>query len=364
MLKYIIIAFLVCSLVDFLIIVFSNKLSIGLDKINNEPQKFHKSLTPRLGGTGIFLAFLVISFLLFVHRKESDFLLLALCATPAFLVGLTEDISRKVKPIYRLLVITLSAGLGILFLGALLNRLDLGVVDKLFSFKAVAVIVTLIAVSGVTNAFNIIDGYNGLASFVSIIIFLGFAYVAFKLNDMYIVYVCFAMIFSIFAFFLLNYPLGKIFLGDGGAYFIGFIAAEVAVLIVVRHKQVSAFFPLLLCIYPIFETIFSMYRRKIIKKSSVGKADALHLHTLVFRRMTPLFIGSNPEKILYRNSMTSPFLWVLTVFSALPAILFWNDAKVLIVFSIIFMFMYIGLYWSIVKFKISRIMKFNKSNKL
>ncbi len=258
----------------------------------------------------------------------------------------------------------LSTGLGILFLGALLNRLDLGIIDRLFSFKIFAVIVTLIAVSGVTNAFNIIDGYNGLASFVSIVIFFGFGYVAFKLNDMYIVYICFAMIFSIFAFFLLNYPLGKIFLGDGGAYFIGFVAAEVAVLIVVRHKQVSAFFPLLLCIYPIFETVFSMYRRKIIKKSSVGKADALHLHTLVFRRITPMFVGSNPEKMIYRNSMTSPFLWFLTVFSALPAILFWNDTRVLVVFTIIFMLIYIGLYWSIVKFKIGKVAKFNQSNKL
>lgn len=360
MLKYIAIAFLVSSLVNFLIIAFSKKLSIGLDKISNEPQKFHKNPTPRLGGVGIFLAFLLVSILLFVHRKENDFLLLALCAAPAFLVGLIEDTTRKVKPRYRLFLIAISALLGIYILGALLNRLDLGFIDKIFSIRAFAVVVTLIAVSGVTNAFNIIDGYNGLSSFVSIIIFLGFGYVAFKLNDAYIVYVCFAMIFSIFAFFLLNYPFGKIFLGDGGAYFIGFVVAQVAVLIVVRHKQVSAFFPLLLCIYPIFETIFSMYRKKIIRKSSAMEPDALHLHMLVFKRVTPIIFNLKTIGDLNRNSMTSPFLWFLTAFSALPAILFWNNTFVLIGFTIAFIIIYIGLYSSIVKFKIGKIFKFDK----
>jgi len=137
------------------------------------------------------------------------------------------------------------------------------------------------------------------------------------------------------------------------------MVAEVSILLVARHKQVSAFFPLLLCIYPIFETIFSMYRRKIIRKSSASKADALHLHTLLHRRIIPHVIDPKSKKdLLYKNSATSPILWFLTTISAVPAVLFWGSRDILIAFTILFMIIYVVVYKSIVGFKFIRAINF------
>ncbi|MEM0097965.1 MAG: hypothetical protein QW338_05830, partial [Conexivisphaerales archaeon] len=183
--------------------------------------------------------------------------------------------------------------------------------------------------------------------------------------DMFLVYICFTMIFAISGFFILNYPYGKIFLGDGGAYFVGFIVATVSILLVERHRQVSAFFPLLLCIYPIFETIFSMYRRKIIRRGKATKADGLHLHTLIYKRVTNYIFGPIIQgNRIYRNSLTSLFLWFLCVFSLMPAILFWNNKLMLAVFTVVFILVYLGLYKSIINFKIGKYLKLEKIKKI
>lgn len=359
MLKYIVVAFFTCFIIDLLVIWFSKRTFFGLDNLNGEPQKFHTIPTPRLGGLGIFFSFFMLSLLIFFHRKEINFLMFAISSSVVFFAGLIEDITRKVKPSIRLISAMISAALGIYLLGGLLPRLNIVFIDTFFEFKAFAVFVTLVAVTGVSNAFNIIDGYNGLASMVSVIIFSSFAYVAFKLNDMFLVEICFFMIFATLAFFILNYPTGKIFLGDGGAYFIGFMVAEVSILIVAKHKQVSAFFPLLLCIYPIFETIFSIYRRrKKTRGSSALKPDALHLHQLLYKRLMPHII--NPKfknNLLYRNSSTSPLLWFLTTISALPAILFWSNTKILVASTILCVVIYVSVYKGITGFKMGKIIK-------
>ncbi|MFN7130403.1 MAG: glycosyltransferase family 4 protein, partial [Brevundimonas sp.] len=113
------------------------------------------------------------------------------------------------------------------------------------------------------NAVNIIDGFNGLAAATSMLMFAAFGYVAWALRDPFIVQVCLAMIGALAGFFVWNYPRGRIFLGDGGAYLVGFVLAEVAVLLVVRHPQVSPWFCFLVCAYPVTETLFSIYRRRL-----------------------------------------------------------------------------------------------------
>src|SRR5258707_10042434 len=98
-----------------------------------------------------------------------------------------------------------------------------------------------------------------------------------------------------------NYPKGKIFLGDGGAYLLGFWLAELAVLLVARNPDVSPWFPLLLLVYPIFETLFSIYRRCFLHGRSSGDADALHFHQLIYKRLARIDVGSkDPAEITRR----------------------------------------------------------------
>ena len=319
-------------------------------------QKFHTVAVPRVGGLGIILGVLLA--LIFRYFQNSDVgilgLLLIFSGLPAFFSGLIEDITKKVGVRIRLLATVVSAGLAGYFLNAWLNSVQIFGIDNLmFSYPFIAIIITCFAVGGVANSFNIIDGYNGLSSVVAVIILSGITYVAFQVSDYSIMISALAMIGALLGFLVWNYPRGLIFLGDGGAYLVGFWVAELSVLLTARHPEVSKWFPLLLCFYPIFETLFTIYRRVIIKKSHPGMPDASHMHQLIYKRIVRWSIGSNDVSLsTQRNALTSPYLWVLTVISVIPAILFWRYHIVLKFFTVLFGIAYIYIYRSIVRFKV------------
>ncbi len=162
-------------------------------------------------------------------------------------------------------------------------------------------------------------------------------------------------------FFLWNYPFGYIFLGDGGAYFLGFISATMGVLLVNRHPDVSPWFPLLLLLYPVWETIFSIYRRKFLKKSPPHMPDAIHFHQLLYKRITKKLLGRELNN-LERNYFTTPFLWIMGLLCFVPAVIFWKNTPALMVSSLSFIAFYTWLYSRIVKFKTPKILKILKFN--
>ena len=164
-----------------------------------------------------------------------------------------------------------------------------------------------------------------------------------------------ACVGAVLGFFFWNFPLGLIFLGDGGAYLLGFLVAEISILLLHRNAEISPLFPLLLCIYPIFETLFSIYRRKVLRGRPADMPDAAHLHSLIYRRFMRWVVGSDSSHALTRrNSMTSPYLWTLCMLSAVPATIFWNNTPVLAGFIGLFIASYLYLYWSIIRFKTPR----------
>ncbi len=165
-----------------------------------------------------------------------------------------------------------------------------------------------------------------------------------------------AKIYAILGFFLWNYPFGYIFLGDGGAYLLGFLSASIGILLVNRHPEVSPWFPFLLVLYPVWETLFSIYRRKFLRRHPPHMPDASHFHQLLYKRITRKFLGRNLSK-LERNYMTSPFLWVMELMCFIPAVLFWKDTYFLMFFSFCFVIFYTWLYFRIVKFKTPRILR-------
>lgn len=319
-------------------------------------QKFHTVAVPRVGGVGIVLGvFIALSARYFQNAEVATFgLLLLLSALPAFLSGLTEDITKKVGVKIRLLATVLSAGLAGYFLNAWLSSVQiLGIDDLMLAYPLAAIAITCFAVGGVANAFNIIDGYNGLSSMVAVIILAGIAYVAFRVGDSAILIAALAMIGALAGFLVWNYPRGLIFLGDGGAYLIGFWIAELSVLLTARHPEVSKWFPLLLCFYPIFETLFTIYRRVVLKRVHPGMPDASHLHQLIYMRIVRWAIaGNDDETKTQQNAMTSPYLWVLALLSVIPAVLFWRYHMVLKGFAALFAISYVWFYWSIVRFKV------------
>ena len=141
-------------------------------------------------------------------------------------------------------------------------------------------------------------------------------------------------------------------MGDAGAYLIGFLGAEISILTVVRHPEVSWFFPMAVLIYPVTEVLFSIYRRKG-RNRKAQHADALHLHSLVHKRMNRWRAGSHRYASL-RNSISSTFFWVWNSINGLLALLIWDSTGALIGLCLANIFFYTGMYFHLIYYKTPR----------
>jgi UDP-N-acetylmuramyl pentapeptide phosphotransferase/UDP-N-acetylglucosamine-1-phosphate transferase len=234
-------------------------------------------------------------------------------------------------------------------------RLDVPVLDAVIAVPVVSVLFTCLLVAGITNAFNIIDGFNGLAGGVAAIILLGIAYVAFKVGDIPVLAAALTAVGAITGFMVLNFPRGLVYLGDGGAYLLGFWIGVLLVLLVGRNPEVSAWFPVLLCSYPVCELLFSIYRRAIVRRAHPGLPDVAHLHHLIYKRLVRWLVGNNlPSPRTQRNALTAPYLWIITSIGVAPAVVFWQATAVLQIGCALFAVAYIYSYARIVKFRAPR----------
>jgi len=276
----------------------------------------------------------------------------SLTALPVFAAGLLEDFTKKIGVKIRLLAGLLSGTLLLYFFQITSIRLDVWGLDLLFMNVWLASLFLVVACSGLSNAFNLIDGFNGLASMVAIMTTIAIAFVAFKVSDITLVYLALILLGSIAGFFIWNYPKGLIFLGDGGAYLIGFVIAALSILLVQRNPSVSPWFALLVNAYPIFETLFTIWRRTVHQGRNPGLPDGVHFHSLIYRRVmrwaNPK--SKNVDRNYLGNARTSPYLWVISCLGIVPAILFWNSTNLLMLSSIIFMLLYVYIYRRIVHF--------------
>lgn len=329
---------------------------ISSDHDLSGPQKFHTQPVPRIGGIGIFFALICSALFTFLFLSAERGLLLfqiTACALPAFIIGLIEDLTKKIGVKTRLIATAISACMGIYFLNVLITKINIPGFDWFLSIGVIAIIFTVIAVTGLANAYNIIDGFNGLASMVAIISLFAIGYVAFKVNDTVLASICLIVIGAIGGFFIWNYPRGLIFLGDGGAYLIGYMIANLSILLVIRNPNVSPWFALLVNAYPIFETLFTIWRRKVHQGKNPGLPDGAHFHSLIYRRIIRWAeVHELKDTTSYaKNAKTSPYLWLLSSMATFPAIIWWQTTWVLQCFTLLFCISYVFAYNAVVKFK-------------
>ena len=353
------IASFITSLIVALLLVrsASKHAHLSADHDLSGPQKFHSRPVPRVGGIAVFAAILAGVLLTEISQTAPIPLRWSLIAAslPAFIFGLAEDLTKSVSPRRRLFFTAVSACLAAWLLDAVIHRTAIPGVDQLITMAPFAIVLTVFVVTGVANSINIIDGFNGLASMCVLIMTLALAYVAFQVGDTLVFNTSLIVAGAVLGFFVWNFPAGLIFLGDGGAYLLGFMLAELTVLLLHRNPSVSPMFALLLCSYPIFETIFTMYRRKFVRGTATAAPDGIHLHTLVHRRVVRWLVDASGERrMTARNSMTAPYLWLLCLVSVVPAVLWWDNTAVLAAFLLLFVVSYVLLYRSIVRFKTPR----------
>ncbi len=329
------------------------------------PQRFHAGHIPRLGGVAMLAACCVgwawivcaeryFSVANQIRLEFTEALAWYLVAFIAAGAGIAEDLTQEVSPRWRLVLSALAGVVGCWLLGLRVPSLDINLLAPLWNASPwPGIALAAFAVAGLPHAFNLIDGYNGLAGIVALICSLALAYVCLAVGDRQLAGVLVVLAGATAGFLLWNYPRGLIFAGDGGAYLWGVVIAIVSIQLVQRHHHmVSPWFPILLLIYPVWETFFSIYR-KLARGQSPGLADALHFHQLIYRRIVRgVFHDDEARRMLMRNNRTSPYLWGFTVLTVLPAVMFWRSTPILMVFTALFVATYVFAYVSIICFKV------------
>ena len=310
-------------------------------------QKFHTAPTPRVGGLAVVMALLLGN-----HFAPADLRALLepllLAAVPAFGFGIAEDLTKKVSVGLRLWATIGSGVLVWLQTGIVLQHVDIAPFDFALQWLPLAVVVTALAIGGIANAVNMIDGFNGLAGGSLVFMFGALGLVAQQAGDPALAGLCFMFVAAGVGFLVLNFPAGKIFLGDGGAYFGGFALAWLAILLPARNPEVSPWASLLICTYPVLEVVFSILRRRH-RRSHPGAPDRLHLHSLVHARVVRHFISAAHPTL--RNAAVSPLMWLLTLAPACLVQLSWYSRTLCLLGVVFVCSAYLMCYVRLVRFR-------------
>lgn len=320
----------------------------SIDAISTFPQKIHAKAVPRIAGLAI-LGGIIAGALYYGYDIKSFGLALILCGLPAFLGGIGEDLGKKVSTVARLLLTFAGAALAFFVLDARIISLDLPYSGVILGISFLSLAFTMFAVGGYAHATNIVDGLNGLAGFVALITLAAITWVAKDVGDEPVADLARAAMGAVAGFLAWNFPKGALFLGDGGSYFLGFIVAELAVLLVFRNSEISPWFALTVLLYPVCETIFSTYRRKLRGRSAMD-ADGLHLHTLIYKRL----VRRNGKGSPGQNARATLYLAVLCTALVIPAVSLWDDTLALQGLAAAFILFYLILYWSLVRFRMPK----------
>ena len=321
------------------------------EKDLNAIQSAHDDIVPRLGGLAVFLTIFLFfctlnsEFLTPILSTDFDFgsfNFLMVSVFPIFFIGLIEDLGFSMKPFKRLMASIISGALVIWYFEVWVQGLGIPLLDNLLSFGLIGITFTLIATSGVVNAFNLIDGLNGLASFIGISTAISLSVIAFEINQVEVLRFLFMFSACILGFMLLNFPAGKIFLGDAGAYTIGHLLVWSAIILVNQSSDISPFAILLIFFWPVADTLLAIWRRWKHKRRA-DQPDRLHFHQVIMRLLEIRFFGraqrrrSNPIATL----ILSPFI----VFPQIIGVVFWNNFVMTVLFSIIMIITFVITYF-------------------
>lgn len=283
------ITFLISLLVTPLVIRFSKKVN-ATDKPDH--RKMHKLPIPTLGGLAIFISF--FAGLMILQPTSSYHLAIVIGAVIIILLGYFDDLynlSAKIKFVIQLAVAIMIVAWG----GLQVDFINLPFGGQV-NFGLLSSVVTVLWIVGVTNAINLIDGLDGLAAGVSSIALMTIAGMAVIMGDVYVATLAFILFFSTAGFLRYNFYPAKIFMGDTGALFLGYMISVLALLGFKNVTIISFLIPIFILGVPISDTLIAMVRR-YMNKQPITSPDSSHLHHRLLKfglthRQTVLFIYS------------------------------------------------------------------------
>jgi len=299
--KYII-AFIASLIISFAITPFIKKLAVKVGAIDvpNDERRVHSKPTPRLGGLSIYIAFVVMALLLIPFSTKLFGILGG--ATIIVMLGVVDDINplpAKIK-----LVVQIGAAVLLVYSGVkvewVTNPFDH--VDGMFYLGIFSIPITIFWIVGITNTLNLIDGLDGLAAGIASIASISLLVVSIINGHGVVVILAAALAGAALGFLPYNFNPAKIFMGDTGSTFLGFVLAAISVEGAVKGVATLAIaIPLLVLGLPIFDTAFAIIRRAANGKP-IMEADKGHLHHRL------LELGLSQRQVVFTLYVVSAFL--------------------------------------------------------
>jgi len=240
----------------------------------------HSRPTSRLGGLAVCLSILTVM----VINNEAWNVEIAISAFPIFVAGLMEDLGQSIRPKLRLTVGAFSAGLFVFFEHYYISEVGIEWVNLALSVTPISIALTVFCVVALINAMNFIDGINGLASGKTLMAAFALMWLSNAYNELNLTLLGTAIFSASLGLFMVNYPQGRIFLGDAGAYTLGFLLAVSLITLQNKQPEISAWSILLIIFWPIADMAHSIVRRRIGSQCS-DRPDALHLHHVIMRSL-------------------------------------------------------------------------------
>jgi len=307
-------------------------------------QKIHEGSIPRFGGLVMILSlFFIIYFDLFSSSLTSSLMILLLCLCPLILVTFLEDLKNNISPLIRLFFIFLSSFSALTFGNFKFPIVELPIIaNVIIDYPWIFLLFLVLSVTSIVNAFNLIDGMNGLLLFTFTIVFLCLRSMAVIVEDNEWIYLLnILIIISVIQIFF-NFPKAWVFSGDLGAYAYGFVIANMVIIFFGQHPEFLTWQAILILFYPALELIFTILRR-LSSNKSLFDADTEHLHHQIFhflkKRLTSKFWSNVLTTLILIPIWSFPLIWLIFLNNR---IMFLNE----ILFGMLFHTMiYISFYF-------------------
>lgn len=313
----------VTLLITPMFIKISMKIN-ATDKPNH--RKVHTSPIPTLGGLAIFTGFIVG--LMIIQPASSYHVAIVSGAALIIILGFFDDI-YDLSPKVKFMAQVIAACLVVFWGGLQVEFINLPFGGQV-EFGLLSSLITIFWIVGVTNAMNLIDGLDGLAAGVSSIALVTIGGMALIMGDVYVSTMALILFFSTVGFLPYNFFPAKIFMGDTGALFLGYMISVLALLGFKNVTIISFLIPIFILAVPISDTLIAMVRR-YINKQPISSPDSSHLH----HRLV---------KFGLTHKQTVLFIYLLSAMFSLAAILFsmttiWGSILIFLISMLVILFL-------------------------
>tara|TARA_B100000886_G_scaffold332923_1_gene286196 strand:- start:2343 stop:3368 length:1026 start_codon:yes stop_codon:yes gene_type:complete len=306
-------------------------------------QKFASSETIPLSG-GIFI------FLGIIYFYDINFLIFYIFSFLILILGFFSDLKYFKSAILRLITQVSIVIFFVIFTELKIQDTRIFLLDKLLENTNFNYLFVSFCILILINGSNFIDGLNTLNIGYYILICIVIYYLRLEGLTIYLDNLLFFILFILAIIFIINI-LNRIFLGDSGSYVLGFIFSIVLIETYNLNNNLSPYFIILLLWYPCFETLFSIIRKNIVKKSPLSP-DTNHLHQLIFLYIKKKF----KINLYYSNIISANIINLYNAVIFLISINYISNSQVQIFLILLNLFLYTVIYFKIYFYKLKNLL--------